>query len=78
MSKNNWTQLDKILADHDAYNEGNEGDGWDCQEELAALAQYQCFGGTLPNPTHEEVEARYRQTKRDVYAIEKKLKAGNQ
>lgn len=74
----NYTHLDKIIADHDAYNANfPPGDGSDCQAELAALSQYQCFGGHLPNPTAEEVEQRYRQTLRTVYKIEAELKANN-
>lgn len=73
-----YSHLDKIIAAHDAYNDSlPPGDGSDCQAELVALAQYQCFGGHLPNPTEEEVEQRYKQTLRDVYAIEAELKGNN-
>jgi len=74
----NYAHLDKIIAEHDAYNANfPPGDGSDCQAELTALAQYQCFGGHLPNPTAEEVAQRYRQTLRTVYEIETELKANN-
>jgi hypothetical protein len=73
-----YSVLDGIIAAHDAYNDSlPAGDGSDCQAELAELQKYQCFGGHLPNPTAEEVERRHRQTKRDVYAIEKRLKGNN-
>lgn len=75
----NYAHLDKIIAEHDAYNASlPAGDGSDCQAELAALSQFKCFGGHLPNPTAEEVEQRYRETLRTVYEIEAELKGNNQ
>lgn len=73
-----YAHLDKIIAAHDAYNANlPPWSGADCADELAALSQYECFGGHLPNPTSEEVEQRYRQTLRTVYEIEAELKANN-
>lgn len=76
--KLDYSVLDAIIAAHDAYNANfPPGDGSDCQAELAELQKYKCFGGHLPNPTAEEVEQRYRQTLRNVYAIEAELKGNN-
>lgn len=75
----NYAHLDDLIAEHDAYNASlPPWSGADCQAELAALSQFKCFGGHLPNPTAEEVEQRYRQTLRTVYEIEAELKANNQ
>lgn len=78
MSKQyDYSHLDKILAEHDAYNANLPP--WtmaDCAEEMAVLSQYQAFGGHLPNPTEADVKRHIKEALAEVDKIEKRLRAG--